>query len=54
MDNEVTKFNNEWTRYQIQLPQDDYDEDDELDARIEEAQRKEREQIRRGYGIKGV
>jgi hypothetical protein len=38
----------EWTKYQIILPEDDYDEDDELDARLEEMERKKKERVRRG------
>ena len=47
------EFNNEWARYQIILPEDDFDEDDAMDARIEIAQRKRRQHINRGifYGI---
>lgn len=37
----------EWQRVN-HIPDDDYDEDDELDARIEEAERKRRNHVFRG------
>lgn len=47
------KETNEWTRYQIVIPDDDYDEDDEMDERIAIAERKKRQHIDRGsfFGI---
>ena len=43
----------EWTRYEIKLPVDDFDEDDELDALIEKINSKKRNHIDRGrfFGI---
>jgi hypothetical protein len=43
----------EWTRYQVILPEDDFDEDDEIDARIEKAERFRRNHVVRG-GLRGV
>lgn len=47
------EFTNEWTRYQIVIPDDDYDEDDEIDERIAVAEKKKRQHIDRGsfFGI---
>ncbi len=54
-DDDITDFNNEWTRYQIMLPEDDeYDPDDALDARIASAKQKERNHVIRGRGIRGI
>jgi hypothetical protein len=49
----MNEESNEWTRYQVHLPADDYDEDDELDARITAAEKKQREHVNRGgfFGI---
>ena len=43
----------EWTRYQIHIPEDGFDEDDELDALIEKIDRKKRDHIDRGkfFGV---
>jgi len=38
----------EFTRYGVILPEDDYDEDDEMDDRIEEAERRKKRHITRG------
>jgi hypothetical protein len=38
----------EWEIHQITLPADDYDEDDEIDARLEEAERRRKKHIERG------
>lgn len=54
MDDEIEDFNSEWTRYQIQLPEDDFDEDDEMDARIAKTEANRRNHINRGRGIRGV
>lgn len=49
---EEETFDAEWTRHQISLPVDDYDEDDELDDRIAEAERRKNAHVTRGgfYG----
>ena len=39
---------NEWELHKIYIPNDDYDEDDELDARIEAMERKQRNHVSRG------
>lgn len=43
----------EWTRYQIHIPEDDYDEDDELDDRLEKARKQLKGHVNRGqfFGI---
>ena len=38
----------EFTRYQIHLPEDDYDEDDELEERVALAERRKKSQVIRG------
>lgn len=43
----------EWTRYRIQIPEDDFDEDDEMDDRIAEAERRRKGRVDRG-GFRGV
>ena len=44
---------NQWVRYQVIIPEDDYDEDDELDARIALSEKRKKEHINRGgfFGI---
>lgn len=54
MEDEVENFNSEWTRYQLMLPEDDFDEDDEFDRKIDELESKRRKHINRGKGIRGV
>lgn len=49
MENEV----HEWTRHQVIIPDDDYDEDDELDALIEKNEKRNRERVVRG-GLFGI
>ena len=38
----------EWTIHYIQLPEDEYDEDDELDERLEAAAKKKKNHVTRG------
>lgn len=38
----------EFTRYQIHLPEDDYDEDDETEERVAEAERRKKARVIRG------
>lgn len=35
-------------RYRIVLPEDDYDEDDEVEERVLQAQKREKERVKRG------
>ncbi len=44
----------EWVRHQLILPDDDYDEDDEIDALIERNKRRNQNRVERGNGIFGV
>ena len=44
----------EWIRYKIILPADDFDEDDEIDARIEMAAKRQKNRVSRGFDIRGV
>lgn len=44
----------EFTRYQIILPEDDYDEDDEIDALIERNKHRQQHRVDRGFGIHGT
>jgi len=41
-------FVHEWTRYQVMLPDDEIDEDDEIDARIEAMEARKRRNTNRG------
>lgn len=53
MESDDDNFDNEWNRIN-HLPQDDdFDEDDELDARIAKAERKKRLSVNRN-GFRGV
>lgn len=38
----------EWIKHQIILPEDDYDEDDELEDRILEIEKKQKQHVIRG------
>jgi hypothetical protein len=44
----------EWTRYQIILPVDDYDEDDEIDELIEKQTKLKKTHVTRGNNIYGI
>lgn len=44
----------EFTRYQIHIPDDDFDEDDEMDARLDAVERKRKRDFTRGGGIFGT
>lgn len=48
LDEDEETEQDEWTRYQIMLPEDDYDEDDELDQRLEETKRRNKNRVARG------
>jgi hypothetical protein len=47
-------YEGEWTRHQLHLPTDDFDEDDELDERIARAARKKRDHVDKGNGLFGT
>jgi hypothetical protein len=48
MEKEEENFDNEWARTQLSFPVDDFDEDDEIDERIAEAERKKNGHVTRG------
>lgn len=43
-----------WIKEQIHIPDEDYDEDDEIDLQIEKARRAKRDRIDRGRGLFGI
>lgn len=48
MDKDVEEFNTEWQRHQIYLPDDDYDEVDEIDERLEKKRLADQRRVNRG------
>ena len=44
----------EWTRYQLELPEDDYGEDDVIDSQIARYNRRNKSSVKRGHGIRGI
>jgi len=42
------EFANEWAKYTINLPPEEYDEDDVLNEKLEAIERRQRQHINRG------